>query len=115
MSYGDPKRRPWELHLAFLAALDSFLPTRPERTAVLGDFNQRFPRTYQPHAVFDAINEVLLKRFKLATAGLISPIQKHAIDHICYSPDLTADVAESLSNLRPDGGQISDHFGRRMR
>ena len=40
---------------------------------------QRFPRGYQPHAVFDPINEVLLERFTLATAALISPIQKELL------------------------------------
>lgn len=112
--YGAPKRRPWEVHLEYLCALDRFLPSRPELTVVLGDFNQRFPRKYQPQRVFDALDDTLLKRFTLATAGLVAPIQRQAIDHICHSPDLHSVSSKSLSNIRPDGGQISDHFGVRV-
>lgn len=112
--HGVPKRSPWELHLTYLSALDRSLPPQPTRTVVLGDFNQRLPRKYQPQRVFDAINKVLLGRFTLATEGLVSPIERHAIDHICHSSDLCSDSLESVSNIRPDGGRISDHFGVRV-
>ncbi len=53
----------------------------------------------------------MLERFIAATSGLIEGANKQAIDHICYSPDLKSVCAKAISNLRSDGGQISDHFG----
>lgn len=112
--YGVPKRSPWELHFAYLDALHRALPATPELTVVLGDFNQRVPRRYQPKRAFDALERVLLQRFTIATSGELEPIQRPAIDHICHSRDLACRSVVSLSNVRPDGRQISDHFGVRV-
>ena len=108
---GTPKREPWELHLQYLSLLGSCLPTEPRRLVILGDFNQRVPRKYQLQAVHDALNEALLTRLDLATSGLIEPIGRQAIDHICHSRDLMLKSRTGLSNARPSGGAISDHFG----
>ena len=113
--YGKPKRKVWEKHLEFLQALDELLPERPERSIILGDFNQRVPAKYQPQRVGLELERVLLRRFELATGGVIPDIGKQAIDHVCLSSDLTASDVHGLSNSRPGGGEISDHFGIRVR
>lgn len=112
--YGVPRRSPWELHFAYLDALDRALPERPERTVVLGDFNQRVPRRHQPKRAHDALDRVLLRRLSVATSGELAPIGRYAIDHICHSRDLACRTVGSLSNVRPDGRRISDHFGVRV-
>lgn len=114
VKYGVPRRRPWELHLEYLSALKETLRAPLRRTVVLGDFNQRVPRRFQPARAFDALSETIFEPLTLATAGSVSPIQRQAIDHICHSPDLRSGSPVSLSNIRPDGGQVSDHFGVRV-
>lgn len=109
--YGRPKRKVWELHRAFLRALNTRLPREPERAIALGDFNQRVPRKYQPAYVFEQLEHVILSRFRLATGGIMPGIEEQAIDHICLSHDLTLEGVEVLSNVAPDGHLISDHFG----
>lgn len=106
-----PKRKSWELHLQYLSLLGSWLPTEPRGLVVLGDFNQRVPRKYQPQAVHDALNDALLGRLDLATGGLLEPIGRQAIDHICHSRDFVAQDRVGLSDIGPDGRIISDHFG----
>lgn len=107
----EPKRSPWEFHLAYLAAFDRHLPAKPWRTVAFGDFNQRVPRKYQPPRIYSALDAVLLSRLEIATGGVIEPLDRQSIDHICHSPDLTANSCFGLSNVGPDGTQISDHFG----
>jgi endonuclease/exonuclease/phosphatase family metal-dependent hydrolase len=111
--YGEPKRAPWELHRQYLQALRSALPEQPSRTLILGDFNQRVPRKYQPHEVFENLDEAVLSRFRIATAGVLEPVGRQAIDHICHSSDFSCGAVHSISNAREGGGQISDHFGVR--
>lgn len=108
--YGG-RQKIWEAHLRYLSVLDRFLPTDPERLVVLGDFNQRVPRKYQPQQVFDALAETLLTRLNIASSGMIDGIDRQAIDHICHSRDLAALSVTGLSNIGPDGREISDHFG----
>jgi endonuclease/exonuclease/phosphatase family metal-dependent hydrolase len=85
-----------------------------ERTIVLGDFNQRVPRKYQPKAAFDALQEAILERLQIASDGLLEPIQRQAIDHVCHSTDLVCRSVASISNARPGEGQVSEHFGVRL-
>jgi hypothetical protein len=112
--FGQPKRRPWELHLKYLEALGRSLAGGAKRTIVLGDFNQRVPRKYQPKAAFDALKEAILERLHIATAGVLEPIQRQAIDHVCHSSDLACRCVASIFNARPGEGQVSDHFGVRV-
>jgi hypothetical protein len=111
---GQPKRRPWELHLEYLEALGRSLAGGVERTIVLGDFNQRVPRKYQPKRIFESLQSAVLDRLHIATAGVLASVQRQAIDHVCHSSDLVCRGADSLSNERPGGGRISDHFGVRV-
>jgi hypothetical protein len=108
---GRRDRTLWEDHLAYLAALAEWLPAEPVRTLVMGDFNQRVPRRYQPQHVFDQLQSSLLGKLVLATAGDIAGIGKQAIDHVCCSHDLKICRIEGISNIGPDQRFVSDHFG----
>lgn len=111
----DRKDRPiWADHLAYLDGLASWLPEAPSRMVLLGDFNQRVPRKYQPQHVIDALQDALLDRLQLATAGDIPGIGKQAIDPICCSRDLAVDQVAGISSIGPNGQQLSDHFGVRV-
>lgn len=108
-----PKLGIWDAHLKYLSALDLILPSAPERTLVLGDFNQRIPAKYQPQRVYAALEQTLLLRLRAATRGDIPGLDRQAIDHICHSRDMEAADLTGLSNAGPGGRPISDHFGVR--
>jgi hypothetical protein len=107
----EPPKKVWQDHCEYIEALRDWIGMTPHRTIVLGDFNQRIPRKYQPRALFDALSQGVLAQLPAATAGLTGPDGDLAIDHICHSPDLWADKARSLSNLDTEGRAFSDHFG----
>jgi endonuclease/exonuclease/phosphatase family metal-dependent hydrolase len=111
VQYGENKLRPWEMHMRYIEALSASLPARPRRTILLGDFNQRVPRKYQPSRVYERLEEAFSHRFDFATAGILQPLGRQTIDHICVSKDLSVGQAKTISNERPGGGLISDHFG----
>jgi hypothetical protein len=115
VSSGRCDRRPWEDHLSFLEGLKSILATSTDRLVLVGDFNQRVPRKYQPKAVFDRLGESVLARLAIATAGVIEAVGAQGIDHICHSHDWDAADVIGLSNIGPDGKELSDHFGIRAR
>jgi endonuclease/exonuclease/phosphatase family metal-dependent hydrolase len=109
--FGEPKRTPWELHTAYLEALSELIAPKPAGTLVIGDFNQRVPRGSQPRRIYAALEQALLERFEVATAGSLGALGFRAIDHICHSRDFVAEGCSVLSNEKPGGGRISDHFG----
>ena len=108
---GRRDRAVWEDHLAYLSAIGGYVADRPRNHLIMGDFNQRVPRKFQPEAVFTALQRSILAGFDIATSGLIAPVDRQAIDHVCHSRDLGVETVTGLSNMRPDGGEISDHFG----
>jgi endonuclease/exonuclease/phosphatase family metal-dependent hydrolase len=112
---GRRDRATWEDHLAYLGGLTEWLPERPSTALVLGDFNQRVPKRYQPQHALDALRHALLDRLELATAGEIPGVGKQSIDHICHSQDLVFTSVTGISNMGPDGRQLSDHFGLGVR
>lgn len=106
------RRKPWELHYAYLDGLDRILPPSPHSAILLGDFNQRIPRRFQPVPVHDALREIMRRRFlSVASQDVIEPIGRQSIDHICVSNDLEGAEPVSISNIDASGRQISDHFG----
>ena len=106
---GRKDRKRWEDHLDYLKALDAYLPKRLDRTVMLGDFNQRLPRYWQPKYAEAALREVLKGRFVVATEGLEHG-GKATIDHIAVSPDLEICEVGTVSNHEGEM-RLSDHFG----
>ena len=80
-------------------------------TVVLGDFNQRIPRT----KVRKRTHELLLASFEgftIATAGELAQAPGLAIDHIAHTSDLAlvGDIGIWPSQSE-HGDTLSDHFG----
>ena len=109
---GRCDRAPWQDHTAYLTALSKLLqPMEDESMLVVGDLNQRVPRKAVPQDVHRLVEDALLRKFQIATAGPIPPIQRQSIDHVLYSGDLGATSTRSLDDRSTSGAKLSDHFG----
>ena len=114
VSTGRRDRRPWDDHLTFLRHLKPVLMSHADvPTIVLGDFNQRIPRTHQPPQVFGALMSAL-ESFRVVTAGPLFGFPALLIDHLAVSGPLTPTRVDFLSNLDSSGTRVSDHFGLRV-
>ena len=112
---GRRNRQPWEDHLTYLEHLPPLLRRdRSVPTVLLGDFNQRIPRTRQPERVFSALTAALSPDFRLATAGIIAGAPDLAIDHLAVSGPLEPVQTDFLSHHDANGAPMSDHFGLRV-
>lgn len=109
---GHRNRQPWQDHIAFLRALSDHLNALPPSPPVvlLGDFNQRIPRSGTPIGVAEEL-ERTLRGFAVPTAGLVPPLGKQLIDHIAHQPGFTATEIQAWPGTRPDGLYLSDHDG----
>jgi len=85
---GRADRERWAEHVDYYESLGPAVADslRLGTTIVAGDFNQRFPRSRQPHAVAVALGTAL-GPLQVASAGDQSVGQ--LIDHIAVSSDLT--------------------------
>ena len=111
VSTGQRNRKSWEDHQRYLDALDEYFTTIPlERTVVMGDFNQRIPRTRAPKALYERLLQVFEGRFSICTRGAIPGLEHGVIDHIAITPDLTMDDLRGISNMET-GNTLTDHTG----
>ena len=108
---GRRDRTLWQDHIAYLAALERHVSANITNAIVLGDFNQRVPRKYQTDQAYEALEKALLGKVDIATAGIISSLNRQSIDHVCHSRDLVCQHVAGLSNVSKTGQRISDHFG----
>ena len=111
---GRRDRTRWQDHRAWLEEFQH-LPYRDatERTVVLGDFNQRIPRTWTgvPADVYELLRRTF-RGFKIATAGELRGVGGPVIDHIAHTSDLTRSGDIEIWPKRNDEGEtMSDHFG----
>ncbi len=111
VSSGRRDRRPWQDHVAYLSGLESYLKGARERTIVVGDYNQKIPRTHAPQQVHAALKRCLGEHLPVATAGPLSPYDRVVIDHIANTSDLRPSRIATLSNVGPEGEALSDHLG----
>lgn len=103
------KRRKWEDHLEFIHGLEAREATPPDASAILlGDFNQRLPRWWQPVHVFERLSRFLGDR-TVPTAGWEAP-REALIDHVALSGGLSGRV-ERIWPKKFDGLRVSDHVG----
>jgi exonuclease III len=114
VSTGHRDRARWEDHRAFLAGLRGVVrgfEEAGEPVCLLGDFNQRVPKGWQPQDVLDALLEVLGEHIRLVTAGVVSAGGKHLIDHVAVGPGLDARVERVIEDRDDSGVRLSDHTG----
>ncbi len=109
---GRRDRRPWDEHLAYLDGLERHLRARTDLDwmLVLGDVNQRIPRTRQPEAVFDRLVAAVSDDLKMATAGPVLPLGLAMIDHVFAGRGLTVADVRAIDRVI-DGIKVSDHHG----
>lgn len=107
---GRRDRTRWQDHLAYLNGLAHVVPQRPSRLIVVGDFNQKVPRTVAPVEAYRALDKAILSPLRLVSIGTVEPIACQLIDHIAVSADLAATAVRSLSNMDANL-RLTDHVG----
>ncbi len=107
VSTGRRDRRHWQEHQQYLRALPGVLAGQPQPLVVVGDFNQRLPRSRQPEQVHRLLVDALAG-LTVATSGETRASQ--LIDHIAVSQGLRA-AARELIPASDTAGPLSDHTG----
>lgn len=107
---GSCNRQPWEDHKAYLTRLRMVLADAVSKTVLLGDFNQRIPRRWQPEDVSNLLADTLGQNFEVLTSGVVPIVNEHSIDHVACTRDLRMKGLSGLPNV-VDGLTLSDHFG----
>lgn len=111
---GRRDRQPWEDHLRYCEGLGKVLcryAEMPHPVCILGDFNQRIPKSRQPAEVAEALAAALPSDFTIATEGLTDADGHQLIDHIGVSAGLNATEIEVIPRFSSDGIRLSDHVG----
>lgn len=111
---GRKDRLPWQDHLTYCEGLGHVLARyaeQPVPVCVLGDYNQRFPRSKQPEHVAAALLNALPAGYAIITEGMKDGEGKQLIDHVSLSPMLSTSGMEVISNKSSDGTQLTDHVG----
>ena len=108
----------WEHHKQYLDVLQAVLKGAHNRMSskpliVMGDFNQRFGRSY-PFGPTPEVRKALLKAFPSSMSIVTMELElqgERGVNHIALSDDLTANAFSTISNITEDGKRLSDHFG----
>jgi endonuclease/exonuclease/phosphatase family metal-dependent hydrolase len=102
----------WEDHLAYLRALGPLLADQDASIPLLllGDFNQRLPRSRAPARVHKELTRAL-RGLCVATEGTVPVIERSVIDHLAHSPSLWVRDLEGIDRADVDGRPLSDHDG----
>ena len=106
---GMRNRKAWEDHINYLKGLKEIISNVDNKAIIMGDFNQRIPRKYQPQNIYDLMIDTF-NDYRFETAGLIKPINKLSIDHCCLKNIEKSLSIESIENFKDDL-KLSDHFG----
>ncbi len=107
----DPHGVRWREHTAFIAHLGRLIADHlaDAPLMVMGDFNQRLPRTSQPRDVHDYLLAAVAP-LEVITAGAhpLPGLSRQEVDHIAVSGHFTADRVWGVD--RHDGERtLSDH------
>lgn len=104
---GRRDRELWADHLDFLEDLRGVIECVAGPLVVAGDFNQRIPRSRQPHRVADALTAAL-GDLSVATSG--EHDAGRLIDHIAASSELKVEAVRAWPNVI-SGHRLTDHSG----
>jgi len=108
--FGTRDRRMWENHSRYLDGLLALAPHWPDTAIATGDFNQRLPARFPPKSLRDKLESVFSK-MEIGTSGIIGPDGKRSNDHIAYGRYWSCSGRGTVSNLKSDARELSDHFG----
>lgn len=111
---GRKDRSAWEDHTAYLKGLHQIIARYSKEAypiCILGDYNQRIPRKYQPEHVFNLLEDVIKERFHTETSRILDPEGKQLIDHVSVSSGLSVSIAEIHPKVTSEGIRLSDHVG----
>ena len=111
---GRKDRTAWQDHSDYLTALHKLVVDYQKDNTpicIMGDYNQRIPRTNQPEIVFTQLNLLLDGNFKTATAEILDPDEKQLIDHISTTAHLEVHVNHIHPKVTAEGLTLSDHVG----
>jgi hypothetical protein len=108
--YGTRDRLKWENHNRYLDGLQKIAPHWPDSAIALGDFNQRLPTRFPPKSLREKLQSAFSK-MEIGTSGLTGPDDQRSNDHIAYGRSWVCSDRGTVSNLRTDGRELSDHFG----
>ena len=109
---GRRNRNPWQDRESWLAGFKTLRFRRAtEKSVVLGDFNQRIPRSRQPKRLYEQLRRAF-DGFMFATVGELAGAPDPAIDRIAHTPDmaLIGDIGVWPRRNEQDKF-LSDHFG----
>lgn len=104
------KRKPWELHIAYLEILQQLLAASNEPLVVAGDFNQYVPRIKYSHRAAAAALERAFAPLSVLTQGTIDGCIRPGIDHIATSDHFVPTVVRGWPH-NVTGNRLSDHDG----
>ncbi|MEQ8851750.1 endonuclease/exonuclease/phosphatase family protein [Gimesia sp.] len=110
---GRKDRKNWEDHLLYLDALKQLVKELDHNIplTIIGDYNQRLPRSTQPKYAYEKLNDLLSSGLTVHTVGNLGPEGVQLIDHIATSEDLQVHDLTVLDRETTEGDRLSDHFG----
>lgn len=111
---GLKNRSLWEDHLRYLDGLRDILSSTDDRSMVLGDFNQRIPRKWTPHRVYESLQETF-EGWEIPTAGRVGSDGERLIDHIVHRPMFSGSILDVLPKTSSCQTRLSDHVGAHAR
>lgn len=107
----DPHGQRWREHTAFVSHLGRLIADHPDTTPliVMGDFNQRLPRTTQPRDVHDFLVAALAP-LDVITAGAepLPGLGRQEVDHIAVSGHFVPERVWGVDR-HDDERRLSDH------
>ena len=110
VTFGRRDAVPWQEHLEFVNGLGQLLREQSSLLplVVMGDFNQRIPRTRAPQDVSAAL-EVALSPVQVLTTGDIPGLPSGTIDHIAVTSEFQASDVYGIERVNEHGRSLSDH------
>jgi len=107
----SPHGERWREHRAFASHLGGLIAQHAAGTplVVMGDFNQRLPRTTQPHEIFAHLSRAF-EPLTVITAGADPPsgLSRQEVDHIAVSAQLVPERVWGVDRHHGDR-KLSDH------